>query len=207
MLLQCIMFSSWLFSLLIRRDVGRLPCLHSAGLLWLWMMSIIWTMTNDANTDHCQLVSTLSTFSYYTLFTPLTGCRESGILQRPPDTELNRQYEQIKSTKLNIDLSFSLKDWSSISKSVWWSPLQYPWVWCVVIVLARSWAGGGQGGAGESRRVQGVLTPAVDTRQCWQRGQSTWAPRSPRRRRPLWTRDWTPRPSKNCKPTFMFFLV
>ena len=139
--LQCIMFSSWLFSLLIRRDVGRLPCLHSAGLLWLWMMSIIWTMTNDANTDHCQHVSTLHTYSYYILFTPLTGWRESGILQGPPDTELNRQYEQIKSTILNIDLS------------VWWSPLQYPWVWCVVIILARRWAGGraGQERAGECR--------------------------------------------------------
>ena len=202
MVLQCIMFSSWLFSLLIRRDVGRLPCLHSAGLLWLWMMSIIWTMTNDANTDHCQLVSTLHTYSYYILFTPLTGCRESGILQGPPDTELNRQYEQIKSTILNIDLSFSLE----LSKSVWWSPLQHPWVWVCCDHSSKE-VGRGQGGAGESRRVQGVLTPAVDTRQCWQRGQSTWAPRSPRRRRPLWTRDWTPRPSKNCKPTFMFFLV
>ena len=150
--LQCIMFSSWLFSLLIRRDVGRLPCLHSAGLLWLWMMSIIWTMTNDANTDHCQLVSTLHTYSYYILFTPLTGCRESGILQGPPDTELNRQYEQIKSTILNIDLSFSLKDWSSPSLSG--DPLfSIPGSGCVVIILARRWAGGraGQERAGECR--------------------------------------------------------
>ena len=111
-------------------------------------------MNNDQRCKHRPLPAGLHTqypllLSCYTLFTPLTGCRESGILQRPPDTDLHRQYEQIKSTILNIYLSFSLE----LSKSVWWSPLQYPWVWCVVIILARRWAGGraGQERAGECR--------------------------------------------------------